>query len=403
MPQALKNYLLCIALTLLLCGLFLGLLTLSYSYGGETLYRNTRAALETIQKEGDYPIYFFEAFPERYRLPAQGDNYSDSVILERAGFRPQSALLDALDMQKYARYWHGYVALLRPLLCLMSYENIRLLMMALFSLLCGVSLLQLYRQFGSLLALCFGLSLMILQGFIIPSSPQYFVCFAIALAAMNLVLCYAPKKTLHTRSVLLFFTLIGALTSFLDLLTVPLITFGLPLLMLLAIEAKAQRQSSPLLRGTQAALAWLIGFGLNWALKWVLASSLLEYDVLTEAKAQALFRMAQQEGLGSSQIGAIVINLNNLLHFVGIGYLAFCLLLLILALIRGKIRSKAFFLTHCLLMIAPYVWFAVLSNHSQIHAWFTFRTQIITLLGLPLLALSLVDFQQEQLCIWKKR
>ena len=63
--------------------------------------------------------------------------------------------------------------------------------------------------------------------------------------------------------VVLFFLGTGMVTSYVDFLTYPLITFGLPCVLWLMLEK--DRQKNALLLLVQLALAWGIGYAGMWA------------------------------------------------------------------------------------------------------------------------------------------
>ena len=44
----------------------------------------------------------------------------------------------------------------------------------------------------------------------------------------------------------------------------------------------------------------------------------------------------------------------------------------------------------------PYIWYMVLANHCQVHFWFTYRAQLVTLFGLLLFIVSILKRPSEQ-------
>ena len=70
-----------------------------------------------------------------------------------------------------------------------------------------------------------------------------------------------------------------------------------------------------------------------------------------------------------------------------------------LALILSrKLRDRGRILA-CLpmLMVAayPYLWYLVLANHSQIHFWYTYRAQLVTMFGLLMFGAGILRGKQE--------
>ena len=43
----------------------------------------------------------------------------------------------------------------------------------------------------------------------------------------------------------------------------------------------------------------------------------------------------------------------------------------------------------------PYIWYLVMSNHSQIHFWYTYRAQLVTLFGILMFLSCILREKQE--------
>lgn len=56
------------------------------------------------------------------------DNFTDGIMISQASAaRERNVLRQALEVQGYTYYWHGYIIILRPLLLLFDYAQIRVL------------------------------------------------------------------------------------------------------------------------------------------------------------------------------------------------------------------------------------------------------------------------------------
>lgn len=94
---------------------------------------------------------------------------------------------DAEPAYSYGRYWHGYLVLLKPLLMLCSYMDIRMLNV----LAQGTLLLYLIVQLKKKGARCIpalGAALAVLQAWLLPLCLQYSTAWLTALAAMCLLI-----------------------------------------------------------------------------------------------------------------------------------------------------------------------------------------------------------------------
>ena len=347
------------------------------------------------------------------------DNYTDCLMLNICLSDSGSAFRDMLDCPltmyggedatenfrrlaagdptgrtvDYARYWHGYQLLLRPLLLTMNLSSIRYLLMSLELALSAVLIGLLWTRGGARLALpwlAFWLSLYPPALFF---SLQYAAVFCTAALSCLAILCLRERSD---GALLLVFQLGGILTAYLDLLTYPLAALGCPLVLLFSLEAgrgaDLRRRAGQMLG---LCLAWGFGYASMWAGKWLLAALFTGAPAVSASLSTAAFRIAGQvEGLRISALGAIRRNL-FFLGYKGL-LLDFAVLLalwLALRVRRGGRRlppGDAAALLVCALM--PFVWYALLQNHSSIHAFFTFRDLSVTVYALfSLLFLTLGD------------
>ena len=73
------------------------------------------------------------------------------------------------------------------------------------------------------------------------------------------------------------------------------------------------------------------------------------------------------------------------------------LIVMILILVK-KLKDKktiAACLPIGLVALYPYIWYLVMSNHSQIHFWYTYRAQLVTLFGILMFLSCILREKQE--------
>ena len=280
------------AFALSVAALFL-LLLAAYALPGGAVRRNLLASAATIQREGLYPEFFgFKLF--------QMDNYTDTIMLFEAATAdetdPLTAMMtntaynvdnfetladdlqtylearaageplpDSLEPFSYARYWHGYLIWLRPLLCLMPYAGVRVVQYLVLAALFALVLAGLWRRAGPRVAVWFAVSQLLVSVFFVPHQVQFFTCFFIAYAGCAWVL--ARERDVWSLSVGLI--VLGVATAFCDLLVTPILTLGLPMACWLLCVAQrlvaSPRQCAAVVGGS---LCWGVGYGGCWALKW---------------------------------------------------------------------------------------------------------------------------------------
>lgn len=365
---------------------------------------------QTIQQEGLYPEYFgFKLF--------QMDNYTDTIMLFEAAAMgeqdPLTAMMTATaynvdnfetmagdlavycertiplatGAQKavqlvpfsYARYWHGYLIWLRPLLLITDITGVRVVQYLVLAVLFAAVAVLLRRRCGLRAAVWFAVSQLLVTAFWAPHQVQFFTCFAVAYAGCVWVLA----KPRRSDDVCLALLVLGVVTSFCDLLVTPVLTLGLPLVCwLLEPQQRLRagtRQCGIVVGGS---LTWGVGYLLCWASKWVLAGLVTGQNVIADALHQVGVRTAADSWHGME------LTWRNILHFVYTTlagkHLFWPLVLavvLLLALFAASIRdrqqlARALPLGLCALMTPA--WFIVLRTHSIQHGWFTWRALGLT-------------------------
>ena len=114
-----------------------------------------------------------------------------------------------------------------------------------------------------------------------------------------------------------------------------------------------------------------------WIGKWVIGSILLHKSIIADALTQAQFRSSSTVGDITVSRGLVI--LRNLYTGTG-GRLWLFLLVPVIMLAMGLWQSKwnwkklaLQIIPYLLVAAMPFVWYAVMLNHSFVHHWFTYR------------------------------
>lgn len=352
---------------------------------------------EVLNEEGRGWEYIFS-----YARGAQLDTRTDDIMIERAVRNPdKSVLYNAMDCNGYPRYWHGYLAFLKPLMVLLSYSQIRYLYMVLYIALFTAVVIMLSRRINVKASYTWTASLIMVYFIILPFSLQYSSVFFLMFVAM---LCLDKiYQGYNWKRMGIFFLVIGMITSYVDFLTAPLITLGMPLVYLILLQQKEYGDLSYKKNMSTVfvcSFLWGIGYLGNWAAKWVLASIVLGRNIIEDGLSQGINRVGAVEGQ-TSKLGAIAYNLfaiippeiegKDLKWFVLFG----AMVLIILGIVFWKRHAQSSVLKSQLplLIVAvyPYIWYVIMSNHSQIHYIFTYRIQMITVWAGLMLYIQCID------------
>lgn len=279
--------------------------------------------------------------------------------------------------EAYTRYWHGYLVVLIPLLTVFSLVQIRSIFLLAMGLLSCAACALIGRKTSLLASLALALALIMSNVWVAAFSTSLAFSFFVALVAVILVALWADEgKELGTeRNWLVFFFVVGAVTSYVDFLNTPIVALGLPLATYLAIRhesvAKATLSEAAMLVAG-ACIAWGLGYGLLWASKWALSAIVLGTNAFGDALGTASYRVGAN-GLGA-RIDAIRANVNTMFD-TWQRYLvaALAVVLLVVGIVRHRRPCLPLAISLLVVTLLPILWYVALANHSTIHAFFVYR------------------------------
>ena len=380
------------------------LLLAAFALPTEPMRENALASQDVFAREGSYPM------ARTLGVDAKLDNFTDSMMLVQAGYQaPETTLLQRTlnvyrpfphgnrgaagvyaeslaapapaPQSNYGRYWHGYLAVLKPLLSLFTYEQLRVVNAVWVALLGLIVAALMWRRGLRRYILPFVVTVLLFDPVATAMNMFYTQVYAVTMLACIAILSGWNWLRARTGRLLLLFTLTGCLTSYLDLLTCPLVSFGVPCVFCLCLAAPDWKDGLKLV--LTALICWGIGYGGMWAGKWVLAALLGGENIgLLEA-----LRLRSSAAGASNPLGAIAVIVKRLLVQLRVPMLGAALLLaLVLAVLflrrspLEKLKSLAW-LPWAAVCLLPFVWIAFAQNHSYIHRWFVYRLLAICVFG----------------------
>jgi hypothetical protein len=282
---------------------------------------------------------------------------------------------------------------LRPLLCLVTYPQIRYLNMTVQLILVFFFVYYLTKSDNGanrkFILPFFGLYLF-LSPVTLFTSLQYSPCFYIML--LMLIAVFGLKGHLDDEKRNILFLFAGILTAYFDLLTYPMITLAVPLIAHLATDEKCR---ATLKKGAKdiafLTASWGIGYVGMWGMKWIVASLLTDENVIANAVNQLMFRSGH---FGAKKKFSTTLGLNFAVLNKPILIVAFLCLMLFLIGYRLKKREGAdrrmlpavaeilFVSLYC------FVWYFFTENHSCDNSYFTWRELGITVYGILMLLIT---------------
>lgn len=332
-------------------------------------YDNSIARIEQLEGYGWIPFRFST-------IASCADNVTDhTMLLETMLKEGFNAFTQVFDNRNYARYWHGYILFLKPLLVFFNLEGIRIINMIVFYSLLGVLFVKLKERTGTYFySLTVLISFVLTYIYIIPICMQYFNIFINAMISSIIILQW---KDIHTnKNRYLFFFIIGCLTSFFDFLTVPVLTIGLPLFIYYIVDPR--KDYNRLLEMLLLSVSWLSGYGGFWAIKWIVSSIVLQKNILLDGLNSMNFRINGSEMEGFSRYNTLKNQIlfffktkRNFLIFSG----AYFIGLLKISFKNWNLNNRM--IPFVLLSMYPIVWYLVIAGHSYVHSYMTYRGMIL--------------------------
>lgn len=360
------------------------LLTLSFCIPNKMIETKVDDSIQIIEKEELYPV-----INEGNAEGTQLDNFTDRLMILKTMSRPElNPLENAMTVDGYPRYWHGYLVFLRPLSMVMSLGNIRMIYATVLFLLIGLTVYFLIKRSDIFLAIAFLISLSIANVSVFFFSMQFSNILIVTLLATLLLLTKIEWFKTKTNLFLYFF-IVGSVANFFDLLTIPLVSWGIPITIFSYVTNKytADKKESlgkqfGTLIGT--GIFWGIGYGLTWFSKWAISSVILRQNVIKNAIEKILFRTEGDADHPLARLDMLKLNFNLMYTNTTLLILGLtCVFFLYYAFKKKGVQfSWGFILPMVFIALTPYIWYNVLANHSQIHFWFTYRVQILTTFAL---------------------
>lgn len=307
------------------------------------------------------------------------------------GWAPGNSLADyAWDARQpreveYARYWHGYLVVLKPLLFLTTVNGIRVFASTLQLIFVSAVVMACGRRGEVFLGWAFLFSVPFLYFFSLFTSLSLSICYYVMTALLLIQLRWDSQ--LRERGWYgEFFLVAGMITSYFDFLTYPLVTLGFPLCVCLYLDRSGAKNVFRRLVGYS--VQWGVGYLGFWAIKWVLADILTGSNTIQDGISTIFTRTDIAADCTRTEGFLRVIRLNGsaysnwafLLLFLGI---AVWFLLYIFKRSTGIRKERAAEGAVLLLVVLfPFVWFFFTQNHSEQHWIYTFKIFSVSIFAL---------------------
>ena len=373
-----------------------------YSLPNDRIDENISSSAALLYEEGTYPSLYSWCF-------SRSDNFSDAIIMLEASDNNDASVLDNamlnfrgsiegydpvqilkmhfLDGVKYdneisySRYWQGYLATVKPLLLFTDYRGIRIIngsvQLILIILICIMLVIRKRKDIIIPFLLCYLMLVPPVMGRCLFFSS----CFLVTLASSLLMLIIRDDRKLP-----LLFLYAGITAAYVDLMSFPIMTFGIPAVIYLSLH-ETDTPETKLIQTVKNGLVWCLGFAGMWVLKWIIADILTDADVIRAALNMVAVRVSSSEA-GSEVFSVYSVFGRNIIAFVFTPVTVLVIAYILYLFIKNiKYRSLfaasyAAMLPATLISFIPFFWYAFAANHSIIHYWFTCKSLVIPLFAM---------------------
>ena len=275
---------------------------------------------------------------------------------------------------EYPRYWHGNLVGYSILFNFFDYSGIKIInLFCELILIIGIIKLMIDKNLKNYIV-PFAISLLFIHPEVIGQSLQYTPVFYIMLISIYILLKF-KDKLFEDNNLIYYFLIVGMSTAFFDYLTYPLVTLGGPLIFYLLLEDNKQSLKGNIYKLLLLAFVWAFGYVGMWVSKWIIASAVLNKNVIASGLNVFLMRSSSVEGV--PRYGAL---LKNVLVYNNSYYIVIMSAIVIYYIVRLiKIKDNISFnkfketIPFLLIGITPFLWYLFASNHSFIHYWMTYR------------------------------
>lgn len=330
------------------------------------------------------------------------DNYADSVTLALATYPGNESVFekavnayylrtDAPDPREsfvditlngtsaeriaYARYWHGSMVFIKPMMLFLNDNEIRFFNTAvLFFLITftGIILIQKLPQ----CTIPFLLTMLLIAPTAVGRCFEYYWLIVITLIAI-ILLIWNPKGYFWGESVYLLFLGSGIATAYFDFLTAPTVSLTIPLALFCILRKDEKRFKTMLL----CIVYWGMGYAGMWGSKWMIAL-IFEHGEFIDSLTSHVGLWASNTLPNTTSItrsGTLNKNFMALFKdlYIDLALAGYTILTVVCAIKRRK-HINIQQINTCLLLYIPtligILWILMMASHSNVHTFFTYRT-----------------------------
>lgn len=219
---------------------------------------------------------------------------------------------------------------------------------------------------------------------------QYSWVYYVAFGSLLVFLKFQDYFELRERYVY-FFLMVGAVTTYLDLLTYPLLTWGLVIIWWLLMQKEQGSVAGNLKKVIYSGISWILGYAVMWVGKWAVGSLVLGENLFQKAISEALLWTvdgAEEPITFGERFHTLFLNWETYSYKIYLVIIAAWVLYILARGVLGYTRDSRM----PALLLAGFssiVWYVVMAGHTNMHHIFTHRIYAVSIaafLGMVLLS-----------------
>jgi len=384
---------------------------------------------KSLSREYESLHYYADSMLLNIMYFADSENSAESAMeakyYQKRSYDSNGDFVDAIERGKeaneqYIRYWHGSLSILRPLMLVLNIEQIYTLTNITFWILFIALIVLLLKKYKTL-AIVFIITSAMCTLHITPNCLEY-IWTVLIMFIVSIISLLVEKKGNKNLYVMYFIS--GIITCYLDFLSTETLTVLVPVLLVILVRYKEniiQNWKDVFKFLVTSGVLWFAGYSLMWFAKWILASVILNRNVLDYVKDNAMTRINWNskkiitvntyfETLMKNitkiyPLNKVLSNKRIIAAFALVAEIVVLLKIISIVVLKNKKEktSKEGYIKVTLLLIAliPYLRYSVLLNHSYCHSFFTFRAQLPSLIAISFIIIYSIDKKIRQNIVLK--
>lgn len=289
---------------------------------------------------------------------------------------------------EYARYWHGYMVILKPMLIFFNITQIRIIFEIILCISLFILSFYLYKNVNKIIAILTFITFFSIDILSFVKNLQGIFVFIIPIITSIFIV----NKKINSKNINLILFIIGGITAYVDFLTTPLTTILIPAIIYFLIY-KEKDLKVLFKEFIFMCLLWGIGYFGIWFSKWIINDCMYNSNLIELSLKQILFRVSSNELVGTKNvpIKALKYNISNACNWISVGIIIIATINLIKNYKNVFNKNK---IIYVVIAIIPILWYLFIFNHSCLHYFFTYKLLIVTLLGIVF-----ISFDNEKIQI----